>query len=94
MTGTGVGFVVAGAAAGLVAAFALRPLLPAPAVAALLAVAGAAIGWGGMLLQPTRSVFQTVFAVVALAVLVPFHVRVVLGPFGPRGKNWSPGAGR
>ncbi len=76
--------VMAGAALGLAASFWLRTRVPAPFVAAALGTAGAGIGWGGMLLQPDPTVSQTVLAVVALAVLVPFHVRVVVGPFGPR----------
>lgn len=79
----GVWFVVTGAALAVMTAFWLRTRSPAPVVAALLAASGAGIGWGGMLLQPDPSLPQVVLAVVALAVLVPFHVRVVMGPFGP-----------
>jgi hypothetical protein len=80
---------IAGAAAALVVltSFGLRTRIPAPAVAALLAAAGAAIGWGGMLLQPDPPLSQVVFTVMALAALVPFHVRVVVGPFGPRRRS-------
>jgi hypothetical protein len=80
----GAWLVVGGAALAVVTSFGLRTRVPAPAVAALLAASGAAIGWGGMLLQTDPPVAQTVFTVVTLAVLVPFHVRVVVGPFGPR----------
>jgi drug/metabolite transporter (DMT)-like permease len=80
----GAWFVVVGALLAVVTSFGLRTRLPAPAAAALLALAGAAIGWGGMLLQAEPPASQTVLAVVALAVLVPFHVCVVIGPFGPR----------
>jgi fatty acid desaturase len=52
--------------------------------AVTLAVAGGALGWGGMLLRPDPSVGEFVAAVVLLAVLVPAHVRIVLGRFGPR----------
>jgi hypothetical protein len=83
----GVWFVVSGAALGLVSAFWVRTRLASPAVAALLAASGAAIGWGGMALQPDPPVPQVVFAVLMLAVLVPVHVRVVFGPFGPRGRD-------
>ena len=82
-TAIGVGFLVLGAVVGVVVSFVLRTRLPGPAVTALLVGAGAAIGWGGMLLQPDPPAFQSVFAVVVLGVLVPFHVRVVFGPFGP-----------
>jgi hypothetical protein len=79
----GVWVIAAGATLAVVTSFVLRTRMAAPAVAALLAVSGAAIGWGGMLMQTDPPVAQTVFTVVALAVLVPFHVRVVVGPFGP-----------
>jgi hypothetical protein len=79
----GVGLVVLGAVTALVMSFSFRTVLPAPAVAALLAGAGAAIGWGGMLLQADPSGPQAGFAIIALALLVPVHVRVVFGPFGP-----------
>jgi hypothetical protein len=80
----GAKLIVASAVAGFLAAFPLRTRLPAPAVAALLALAGAAVGWGGMLVQPDPSIGEFVVAVVALAFLVPAHVRIVLGPFGPQ----------
>jgi hypothetical protein len=77
-------WLVAGAAAGgLATAFLLRTRLPRLVVVLLLAAAGAGIGWGGMLLRPDPSSGEFVGAVVALAVLVPAHVRIVLGPFGP-----------
>ena len=62
----------------------LRRRLPSVAVASLLAVSGAAVGWGGMLLQPDPSPAEVAVTIGALALLVPAHVRVVLGPFGPR----------
>jgi hypothetical protein len=76
--------VVTAAAVALLAAFPLRTRLPAPLVTVTLAVAGGALGWGGMLLRPDPSVGEFVAAVVLLAVLVPAHVRIVLGRFGPR----------
>jgi hypothetical protein len=80
----GAWFIVVGALLAVATSFGLRTRLPAPAVAALLALAGAAIGWGGMMLQPDPPMSHAVLTVVALAVLVPFHVRVVIGPFGRR----------
>ena len=75
--------VVAAAAVALLTAFPLRTRLPAPLVTVTLAVAGGALGWGGMLLRPDPSVGELLAAVVLLAVLVPAHVRIVLGRFGP-----------
>lgn len=68
----------------LLAAFFLRRRLPAEAVTAILLAAGAGIGWGGMLLQPEPSIGEHIAAVALLAFLVPAHVRIVLGPFGPQ----------
>jgi hypothetical protein len=76
--------VVASVAVGLVMAFVLRNLLPAMVVVLVLAACGAGIAWGGMLLRPDPSAGEVVAAVVVLAALVPAHVRIVLGPFGPR----------
>lgn len=76
--------VFAAAAVALLTAFTLRTRLPGPLVTVTLAVAGGALGWGGMLLRPDPSVGEFVAAVVLLAVLVPAHVRIVLGRFGPR----------
>jgi hypothetical protein len=81
--------VLAAVALGLATTFLLRTRLPGPAVLFLLSASGAAAGWGGMLLRPDPSVGEFVSAVVALAVMVPAHVRIVLGRFGPRA---SPGA--
>lgn len=80
----GVWIVVASVAGGLVLAFVLRNLLPAMVVALALAVCGAGIAWGGMLLRADPPASEVVAAVVVLAALVPAHVRIVLGPFGPR----------
>ncbi len=81
---TGWWIVVASAAVGLVVAFVLRNLLPAAPVALALAACGAGIAWGGMLLRPDPPAGEVVAAVIGLAALVPVHVRIVLGPFGPR----------
>ena len=80
----GVWIVIAAVVLGLLLAFVLRLVLPAPVVAAGLAACGAGIAWGGMLLRDTPPVAEVVAAVVILGALVPAHVRIVLGPFGPR----------
>jgi hypothetical protein len=85
----GAWLVLAAVAVGLATTFLLRTRLPGPVVMLLLSASGAAVGWGGMLLRPDPSVGEFVAAVVALAVMVPAHVRIVLGRFGPR---TSPGA--
>lgn len=73
----------ASAGVAIVTALLLRRRLAPPAVMVLLALAGAGLGWGGMLIQPDPSTLELVAAVAMLAFLVPAHVRIVLGPFGP-----------
>jgi hypothetical protein len=81
-----VGWSIVGGAVllGLIAAFWLRTRLPYAAVFVTLMVVGAGIAWGGLLLRPDPSAGEIVLTVGLLAALVPFHVRIVLGPFGPR----------
>lgn len=74
----------ASSVAAVATALFFRRRLAAPAVLVILALAGAGIGYGGMLLQPDPSAGELAAAVAMLAVLVPAHVRIVLGPFGPR----------
>ena len=76
--------VVVSSAIALATAFLGRRRLPAPAVAVLLAIAGGTLAWGILLLQPSPSVGESVGSIVLLALLLPAHVRYVLGPFGPR----------
>ncbi|HEV3474653.1 MAG TPA: hypothetical protein VG602_04750 [Actinomycetota bacterium] len=79
----GIPLVVGSGVLGLLTVFVLRRRAAAPVVGALLAMAGVGLGWGAMLLQPDPSPFEVVAAMAILAVLVPMHVRFVLGPFGP-----------
>jgi hypothetical protein len=81
-----VGWPIVGAAVvlGLITAFSLRTRLPSSVVFVTLMVVGIGIAWGGLLLRPDPSAGEIVLTVGLLAVLVPFHVRIVLGPFGPR----------
>lgn len=76
--------VAASAALGLATAFGLRARGPGWVVAGLLAASGAGVGWGGMLLRPAPSAGEVAIAVGGLALLVPAHVRIVLGPLGRR----------
>ena len=74
----------ASAAVAFLTAFLLRTRLPGPVVAGLLAASGAGVAWGGMLLRPDPSVGEVALAVALLAVLIPAHVRIVVGPLGRR----------
>ncbi|MGH2663972.1 MAG: hypothetical protein ACRDH8_14445 [Actinomycetota bacterium] len=83
--------IAASVAIALVTGFFLRTRAPAWLVTELLSLSGVGIGAGGMLYQTGPSIGEFAAAVVALAILVPLHVRLVLGPFGPaaRGKPWA-----
>jgi hypothetical protein len=83
----GWGIVAVSAAVALITAFALRTRLPAVIVTVVLAGAGAGLGWGGMLIQADPSTGEEILAVALMAVLVPAHVRLVLGRFGPAGRG-------
>jgi hypothetical protein len=76
---------VAAAAAGVAVLLAgpLRRSLPAPLIALALGLAGGALAVGGMLTRPDPSTGEVALAVALMTVLVPAHVRIVLGPFGP-----------
>jgi hypothetical protein len=79
----GVWLVAASAAVGVVAAFFLRTRLPPLLVVVILTAAGAGLGWGGMLVRDDPSMGEFVATVALLAIMVPAHVRIVLGRFGP-----------
>jgi len=87
MNHVGTWIAVIGAVVAVVTGFVLRTRLPAGMVAALLVVAGAGIGWGGVLLQEDATVAEAIITVTAMAVMVPAHVRIVLGRFGPAGQG-------
>jgi hypothetical protein len=86
--------VMASAVVGLVTAFLLRTRIPASLVVLILAACGAGLGWGGMLILPDPSIGEFVAAVASLSILVPAHVRIVLGRFGPRAAGEAPPAAR
>lgn len=88
-------WIVAGSAVeGVAVAFLGRTRLPWPVVTFLLAIAGAGLGLGGMMIRGAASLPEVVAAIVLLTVLVPAHVRIVLGRFGPRGTTGQPPAAR
>lgn len=73
------------AAVALLVALVLRTRLPAAVTVPLMVVASAALAWGGMLIQDDPSALDVVLAVAAMALMGPLHVRVVIGPYCPRG---------
>lgn len=68
----------------LVVAFLLRRRWPASAVILLLAASGAGLAWG-ILAGLEGTAAEHALALPLMALLVPFHVRIVLGPLGRRG---------
>jgi hypothetical protein len=81
----GVALIAGSSALGVLTAFALRTRLPEAVVVALLAAAGAGLGAGALLTQDDPSAADWWATLIGLAVLVPFHARVVLGPLGTAG---------
>ena len=82
--GAGVALIVAGGAIGLVTALLLRTRAPAIVIAGVLTGCGLALGAGALLVQDHVSTTNWVLTLALIAFLVPAHVRIVLGPFGPR----------
>ena len=81
----GVALIVGSSALGLLTAFGLRTRLPGAVVTGILAAAGAGLGAGALLVQDGPSAADWWATLIGLAVLVPFHARVVLGPLGAGG---------
>ena len=61
----------------------LRTTLPRPATDALMALAGAGIGIGGLLLLDDVGTASWIAAPVVLAVVAPLHVRALFARGGP-----------
>jgi hypothetical protein len=87
MTDVGTWIVAVSAVVAVVTGFVLRTRLPAAVVGVVLVVAGAGVGWGGILLQPDATVAEVILTLAVMALLVPVHVRIVLGRLGPAGRG-------
>ncbi len=74
----------ASAAVAVTTAFVLRRRVSRGVGLGILALSGAGLGWAGMLIQPKPSAGEVAAAIGLLAILVPAHARIVLGPFGSR----------
>jgi hypothetical protein len=81
--GAGVALIAVGAAVALPTAFLVRTRAPAALVAAILTLCGLALGAGALLVQDHVSTTNWVLTLLLVGFLVPAHVRIVLGPFGP-----------
>ena len=77
-----VALIVAGAAVWILGAFVLRTRMPMPLVSAVLALSGAAIGAGGLLLLEGATTAEWVVTLAAMAFIGGMEVRMLLGPFG------------
>jgi hypothetical protein len=76
-------FLLAAAALLLLTAFPLRTRLPHPVLDVLLAVGGAGIGVGGLLLLSDVELASWVVAPILLAMAAVAHVRVLFAGQGP-----------
>ena len=81
--GVGIALIVVSSLIGLVFAFVVRRKAPATFVAAVLAGCGLTLGIGSLLVLRHVSATNWTLTLVLMMILVPAHVRVVLGPFGP-----------
>jgi len=79
----GLAAILGGSAIGLLGAFVFRTRFPGIAVLVLLALAGATVGVGAMLVQDAAGPANWIVTLAGLAAGVPFHVRVALGRLGP-----------
>ena len=83
--GVGVALIVAASAIGALIVFGMWHRLSAGPAFGSLAVCGAGIAAGGLLVQEDVGVASWVVAPVVLAVLTPLHMRLVFGPPGTAG---------
>ena len=88
--GVGIALIAGGAAVAVASAFGLRTRAPAGVTAAILAASGAALGVGASLVQRHVSTTNWILTVTLLTILVPAHVWIVLGRFGPAGGEPRP----
>jgi hypothetical protein len=79
----GVASIVVGTGLALITAVRLRATMPQLAVDTLMALAGALIGVGGLLMLDDVSTASWVAAPLALAVLAPLNVRALFARGGP-----------
>src|SRR5439155_16413559 len=78
--GGGVALIAAALVCGAFTLFVLWPRLPSVVGLAMMAVCGAAIAAGGLLLQDDPGNGDRILAIAVLAALAPLHSRLVFGP--------------
>jgi hypothetical protein len=79
-----VALIAAALVCGAFTLFVLWPRLPSVAGLAMIAVCGAAIAAGGLLLQDDPGNGDRILAIAVLAALAPLHSRLVFGQPGAR----------
>ena len=82
-TGLGIALLVASTALGLGTSLVVRKRLPARAIDILVALAGAGLGVGALVLQQDVNAAEWIVVPVALAALLPVHVRLLFTGEGP-----------
>jgi hypothetical protein len=80
---TGIALILLAGVLAIVTGGLLRTTLPRPATDALMALAGAGIGIGGLLLIDDVGTASWIAAPVVLAVVAPLHVRALFARGGP-----------
>ena len=80
---TGVLIIAVASVVALTVAGPLRRTLPRPAVDALMALAGAGLGIGGLLLLDDVGTASWIAAPFVLAIVAPLHVRALFAGDGP-----------
>lgn len=82
--GAGVGLIAGGALLVLLVVFGLWRRLSSPVALPALAVLGALVGVGALLVQARASVAEWALTMFTLSVLTPVQARLVFGRPGPR----------
>jgi hypothetical protein len=79
----GIAIDVVASALAVVTGGGLRARLPRPAIDGLMALAGAGLGIGGLMMLDDVAAGSWVAAPAILAVVAPLHVRALFAPGGP-----------
>jgi hypothetical protein len=79
----GIVILLTASALAVVSAGRLRTRLPRPAIDAMMALAGAGIGVGGLLMLDDVGMASWIAAPAVLALIAPLHVRALFGREGP-----------
>lgn len=79
----GIAIILAGSVLAVLIGGWLRALLPAPAIDALMALAGAGIGVGGLLMLDNVETASWIAAPAVLALIAPLHLRALFAREGP-----------